>query len=106
LRANAIAPTCRQELVARLVELQPLPAQLTLLAEFALKDPHTMAFASSADIAHSAGVSASTVTRLASVLGYSGLRDFRNIFRSELTGAANRRLPKSMISVNISHTEG
>lgn len=60
------------------------PRQLALLADFALHHPDIMAFGTCASIARRAGVSATTVCRLADVLGYGSFRDLRKLFRDDL----------------------
>ena len=87
---EAPSPRNRSEMLCCLAKLGPFPAQLTRLAEYALCHPDVMAFASCTLIASSAGVSPSTVSRLAAVLGFSSVREFRGIFREELRRISRR----------------
>ncbi|ABR60900.1 MurR/RpiR family transcriptional regulator [Sinorhizobium medicae] len=64
-------------------------AQLILLAEFALRHPDAIAFGTCGSIAAHAGVSATTVPRLASFLGYQSFRDLRKMFRDDLLRASS-----------------
>ncbi|NLR97136.1 MurR/RpiR family transcriptional regulator [Rhizobium sp. P38BS-XIX] len=84
------SPRNRSEMLGCLAKLGPFPMQLTRLAEYALRHPDVMAFASCSLIASSAGVSPSTVSRLAVVLGFPSVREFREIFREELRRMSRR----------------
>ena len=84
-------PRDRRELLVCLTKTGPFSAQLMRLAEYALGHPDTMAFRSCSAIALSAGVSTSTVSRLAIALGFSSFRDLRDMFRDELRGIAKYR---------------
>ncbi|MDK1374081.1 LacI family DNA-binding transcriptional regulator [Sinorhizobium sp. 6-70] len=55
-----------------------------MLAEFTLRYPDIVAFGTCSSIARRAGVSATTVSRLANFLGYRSFRDFRKMFRDDL----------------------
>ena len=66
-----------------------LPRQLALLADFALQHPDIMAFGTCSSIARGAGVSPTTVSRLAAALGYCSFREMRMVFRNDLLRAGS-----------------
>jgi DNA-binding MurR/RpiR family transcriptional regulator len=84
------SPRTRSEMLGYLAKSGPFPAQLTRLADYALCHPDVMAFESCALIASAAGVSPSTVSRLAAALGFGSVRDFRGIFQEELKRMSRR----------------
>ncbi|MCJ8028142.1 MurR/RpiR family transcriptional regulator [Shinella yambaruensis] len=71
------------------------PRQLALLVDFALQHPDIMAFGTCSSIARRAGVSATTVSRLAGVLGYRSFRDLRTLFRDDLVRRGGARSLKA-----------
>ncbi|MCD1266998.1 hypothetical protein B5M44_22470 [Shinella sumterensis] len=54
------------------------------LVKVALEDPAAIAFGTVASVARKCSVSMTTVTRTARILGFSGFRDLRAVFRTYL----------------------
>jgi len=71
--------------------LPQMTPKFARLSRFILKDPNHLALHTSAELARSAGVSESTVTRLAYFLGFSGY--------SELQQAAREVLKKNLVKL-------
>ncbi|WP_286161687.1 MurR/RpiR family transcriptional regulator [Sinorhizobium sp. NFACC03] len=61
-----------------------LPKQLERVARMALAKPDLVAFGSARSVATACSVSATTVTRLATVLGFDNFRDLKTFFRQHL----------------------
>ncbi|WP_457580949.1 MurR/RpiR family transcriptional regulator [Ensifer canadensis] len=61
-----------------------LPRQLERVARMALAKPDLVAFGSARSVATACSVSPTTVTRLATVLGFDNFRDFKTFFRQHL----------------------
>lgn len=64
-----------------------LPKQLERVARTALAKPDLVAFGSAHSIALACSVSPTTVTRLATVLGFDNFRDFKTFFQQHLSSA-------------------
>lgn len=67
-----------------------LPKQLERVAHVALAKPDVIAFGSARSVALACCVSPTTVTRLATFLGFKSFRDFRSFFREHLRNNAVR----------------
>ncbi|MEI3855756.1 MULTISPECIES: MurR/RpiR family transcriptional regulator [Ensifer] len=61
-----------------------LPKQLERVARMALAKPDLVAFGSARSVATACSVSPTTVTRLATVLGFDNFRDLKTFFRQHL----------------------
>ena len=61
-----------------------LPRQLEQVARKALARPDLIAFGSARSVASACSVSPTTVTRLATVLGFESFRDFKTFFQQHL----------------------
>jgi DNA-binding MurR/RpiR family transcriptional regulator len=65
-----------------------LPKQLEQVARLALERPEVVAFGSARLIAVACSVSPTTVTRLATALGFDSFRDFKLFFQQHLRRTA------------------
>ncbi|WP_337442174.1 MurR/RpiR family transcriptional regulator [Sinorhizobium fredii] len=66
-----------------------IPKQLEQVARLALARPDVVAFGSARSIATACSVSPTTVTRLATALGFDSFRDFKLFFQQHLRRTAN-----------------
>ncbi|MCO6425079.1 MurR/RpiR family transcriptional regulator [Sinorhizobium meliloti] len=66
-----------------------LPKQLEQVARLALARPDVIAFGSARSIAAVCSVSPTSVTRLATALGFDSFRDFKLFFQQHLRRTAN-----------------
>lgn len=66
-----------------------LPKQLERVAWMALAKPDLVAFGSVRSVATACSVSPTTVTRLATVLGFDNFRDFKTFFRQHLRSVSH-----------------
>nr|WP_052035630.1 MurR/RpiR family transcriptional regulator [Sinorhizobium americanum] len=66
-----------------------LPKQLEQVARVALVRPDLIAFGSARSIAVACSVSPTSVTRLATALGFHSFRDFKSFFQQHLRRTAN-----------------
>ena len=70
-----------------------MPRRIETVLRYLFDNPADAAFGTTASLAKRCSVSASTIVRLAGVLGFERFRDFRELFRKELKRARHSDFP-------------
>ena len=99
IRSLSRPPSSFEELKQAIVSRQvTFPLRLENVAKRVLAEPELMAFGSTPSIAKDCGVSASTIMRLVTHLGFKDFAQARAIFQNELRRRRSLRAPTELDS--------